>query len=60
LKDNAKKAFIQELNTKLESVIHHPKLNCDISYKRLIRLELYKLQKHFTEGVAYEGFIAKW
>jgi len=60
LKDNAKKAFIQEMNSKLESVIKHPKLNCNVSYKRLIRLELYKLQKHITEGVAYEGYTAKW
>jgi len=60
MKDNAKKAFVQEMNTKLESVIRHPRLNCNVSYKRLIRLELYKLQKHVTEGVAFEGFTAKW
>lgn len=60
MKENARKAFIQEINAKLESVIKHPRLNCNVSYKRLIRLELYKLQKHITEGTIYEGFTAKW
>lgn len=60
LKESGRKKFLQEVNAKLESVIKHPRLNCDVSYKRLIRLELYKLQKHITEGEIYEGFIARW
>jgi len=42
LKEDARKRFIQEVNSKLDTVIKHPKLNMNVSYKRLIRLELYK------------------
>ena len=60
LKDDARKRFIQEVNNKLAAVIKHPKLNMNVSYKRLIRLELYKLQKHIMNDELYEGFVAKW
>jgi len=60
LNNEGKKKFIKELNNKLASVIKHKELNMDVSYKRLIRLELYKLQKHITEDRPFEGFVAKW
>ena len=60
LKDDARKRFIQEVNSKLEAVIKHPKLNMYVSYKRLIRLELYKLQKHILDDEIFEGFVARW
>lgn len=60
MKDEARKRFIQEVNDKLDAVIKHPKLNMNVSYKRLIRMELYKLQKHITEDEPYEGFVARW
>ncbi|NLY44319.1 MAG: type I-B CRISPR-associated endonuclease Cas1 [Clostridiaceae bacterium] len=60
LSESGRKKFIQEVNQKLESVIKHPKLNCNVSYKRLIRLELYKLQKHITGDEEYKGFVARW
>lgn len=60
LKEDARKRFIQEVNSKLDTVIKHPKLNMNVSYKRLIRLELYKLQKHIINDELYEGFVAKW
>ncbi len=60
MKDKAKKAFIEEYNNKLNSTIKHPGLNVYVSYKRLIRLELYKLQKYLVEDIPFEGFVAKW
>lgn len=60
LKEDARKRFIQEVNSKLDTVIKHPKLKMNVSYKRLIRLELYKLQKHIIGDEPYEGFIARW
>jgi CRISPR-associated protein Cas1 len=58
--ENGRKKFIQEYNSKLDTVIKHPHLNLNVSYKRLIRLELYKIQKHITENKEYEGFVAGW
>ena len=60
ISEKGKKKFIEEYNGKLDAVIKHPRLNTNVSYKRLIRLELYKIQKHITEGEKYKGFVAGW
>ena len=60
LNEDGRKKFITELNNKLESVIKYDSLNMNISYRRLIRLELYKIQKYITEGIDYKGFVARW
>lgn len=60
LNNNGRKKFISELNNKLEAVIKYDSLNMNVSYRRLIRLELYKIQKYITEGTEYKGFIARW
>ncbi|AEM74919.1 type I-B CRISPR-associated endonuclease Cas1b [Caldicellulosiruptor acetigenus] len=60
LNDQGKKLFVSEYNQKLYSTITHPKLNCQVSYKRLIRMEAYKLQKLFLENIEYKPFVARW
>lgn len=60
LKDEGRMKFIKEFNDKLETTIKHPNLSSRVSYKRLIRLEAYKLQKFITEDQTYYPFIAKW
>lgn len=60
LSESGKKKFIAEYNDKLDTTIKHPKLNNRVSYKRLIRLEIYKLQKHITDDENYSPFIAGW
>lgn len=60
LNENGRKKFIEEYNEKLNTTIKHDALGTVVSYKRLIRLELYKLQKHITADVPYEGLVARW
>lgn len=60
LKDEGRMKFIKEFNDKLEATIKHPQLPNRVSYKRLIRMEAYKLQKLITEGEEYVPFLAKW
>jgi len=60
LNQNGKKKFIEEYNEKLETVFKHQKLNASVSYKRLVRLELYKIQKHITEDEEYQPFVVRW
>jgi len=60
LKDEGRMKFIREFNDKLEVTIKHPQLPNRVSYKRLIRMEAYKLQKLITEGEQYVPFLAKW
>lgn len=60
LNDQGKKLFVSEYNQKLYATITHPKLNTQVSYKRLIRMEAYKLQKLFLENIEYKPFVARW
>lgn len=60
LNENGKKKFVKEYNDKLLKTIKYDKLKTNVTYKRLIRLQLYKLQKYIVEDEKYEGFVAKW
>lgn len=60
LKEKAMKLFVQEIEDKLATTIKHRTLGKSVSYRRLIRLELYKLQKHLMGEEEYEPFVARW
>ena len=60
LKESARKKFVQAFDERLAETIQHNKLNRKVSYRELIRLELYKLQKHFMGEGNYTPFIARW
>ncbi|MEG6615207.1 type I-B CRISPR-associated endonuclease Cas1b [Peptococcaceae bacterium 1198_IL3148] len=60
MKERAKKIFLQELDTKLKTTIKHKSIGRQVSYRRIIRLELYKLEKHLMGEVEYEPFVAQW
>lgn len=60
IKDEGKKIFIQELEEKLKTTINYKRLGKQISYRRLIRLELYKLEKHLIGEEPYEPFVSQW
>ncbi|MEG6565742.1 type I-B CRISPR-associated endonuclease Cas1b [Thermoanaerobacterium saccharolyticum] len=60
LKDKAKMAFIEEYEDKLKTTIKHRTLGNNVSYRRLIRLELYKLEKHLMGEEKYQPFVAQW
>ena len=46
LKENGKKIFVKAFEDRLLETIKHRTLNRSVSYKHLIKLECYKLQKH--------------
>lgn len=60
LKDKGKKCFVEELDSKLKTTINHREIGRQVSYRRLLRLELYKLEKHLMSEKKYEAFIARW
>lgn len=60
LNDEGRKLFINQLNEKLSSTISYKPLGRSVSYRRLIRLELYKLEKHLMEEKSYTPFISMW
>ncbi|GMG97467.1 type I-B CRISPR-associated endonuclease Cas1b [Tepidimicrobium xylanilyticum] len=60
LKENAKKRFVEEFDKRLTTTIMHGKLGRHVSYRRLIRMELYKLEKHLIGEEEYLPFVSKW
>ncbi len=60
MKEKARKCFVEELEDKLKTTIKHRSIGKPVSYRRLIRLELYKIIKHIMEEKQYSAFIANW
>jgi CRISPR-associated protein Cas1 len=60
LKEKGKRTFVEELDKKLETTINLKSLGRSVSYRRLLRLELYKLEKHLMGEQEYEPFVASW
>lgn len=60
MKDRARKCFVEALDEKLKTTINHRDIGRPVSYRRLIRLELYKVEKHLIGEKNYQAFIARW
>ena len=60
MNESAKKIFVKEFDDKLKTVINHRTLGRNVSYRRLIRLECYKLIKHLLGEKKYEAFKIWW
>ncbi|MDO8869565.1 MAG: type I-B CRISPR-associated endonuclease Cas1b [Methanobacteriaceae archaeon] len=60
LNENGRKIFLREYDTRLKKTIKHRDLNRKVSYRRLIRLEAYKLIKHLLESKEYKPFVMWW
>jgi len=52
--------FVKEYDERLKSTIHHKGLGRNVSYRRLIRLELYKIEKYLMNDEEYKPFISGW
>ena len=57
LKEKGRKKFIEAYEKRLSETIMHKKLKRKVSYKRLIRLECYKLYKHFLGDEIYTPYV---
>lgn len=60
LSKSGRKTFVKAFEEKLQTTIMHRTLNRKVSYRRLIRLECYKLVKHITNAEPYKPFKAWW
>ena len=60
LKESGKKKFLKHLEERLKQTIKHSGLKKNASYRRLIRLELYKLEKHLMDEDIYKPFVMDW
>lgn len=60
LNEKGRQIFIDKYEERLKASIDHPRLRRKVSYRELIRLEVYKVQKHLMGDEEYEPFIARW
>lgn len=60
LSKKGRKTFVKAFEDKLQTTIMHRKLERKVSYRRLIRMECYKLVKHLTDADTYKPFKAWW
>ncbi len=60
LKDSAKRKFLQVYDEKMKTTIMHKQLHRKVSYRRLLRLEAYKLVKHVIGDKKYRSFRMWW
>lgn len=60
LGESGRKTVVREYDERLKTVITHKKLDRQVTYRYLIRLECYKLAKHIIGEQAYDGFKIWW
>ncbi|HEX3036515.1 MAG TPA: type I-B CRISPR-associated endonuclease Cas1b [Thermodesulfobacteriota bacterium] len=60
MNEEGKKTFVKEFEDRLHKTIKHKKIGKPVSNRRLIRLELYKLEKHIMGEEEYKPFIWEW
>ena len=60
LNEKGRKTFIEEMDKRLATSIKHRSTGRNVSYRRLIRMELYKLEKHLMGEETYSPFVAQW
>ncbi|TCL68465.1 CRISPR-associated Cas1 family protein [Hydrogenispora ethanolica] len=60
LKEKGRKVFVEELDKRLSTTISHRAVGHPVSYRRLIRMELYKVEKHLMGEESYKPFVSQW
>ncbi len=60
LKESGRRIFVEELEKRLKAMIRHRQLGRPVSYRRLIRMELYKLEKHLMGESPYDPYLSLW
>ncbi|MBD3204197.1 type I-B CRISPR-associated endonuclease Cas1 [Candidatus Woesearchaeota archaeon] len=60
LNEYGKKIVIKEFDERLRRTKQHPGLKRKVSYRRLMRVEAYKLVKHLLGEKEYDGFKIWW
>lgn len=60
LSEAGRRTFISELDKRMKTTINHRHLGKSVSYRRMIRLELYKIQKHILGEKEYEPYQSLW
>lgn len=60
LSNSGRQTFVEKWEERMNTTIKHRSLKRNVSYRRLLRLELYKIEKHLIGDKEYTPFIARW
>ena len=60
MNDKGRKIFVEEWENRLRTTIKHRELGREVSYRRLIRMDLYKLEKHLMAEKDFKPFVSRW
>ncbi len=60
LNEKGRELFVREMDERLKSTFEHKTLGRHVSYRQLIRLELYKIEKHLIGDEEYKPFVTGW
>ena len=60
LKESSSKKVLKYFEERMKSTVKHKSLRRKVSFRRLIRLEIYKLEKHILGIKKYKPLVAWW
>jgi len=60
LNEKGRELFVREMEERLKSTFEHKTLGRHVSYRQLIRLELYKVEKHLIGDEEYKPYVTHW
>lgn len=60
LEKKGRQIFVEEFDNRLKTTIKHKNLGRNVSYRRLVRMELYKIEKHLIGEEEYKPFVSGW
>lgn len=60
LSEEGRKLFVKNYDERLSTTVKHRRLGRKVSYRRLIRLDCYKLIKHLLGQESYKPFVSWW
>ncbi len=60
IKEEKIKLIFKKWDKQLNTIIYHKKLKRYISYRDLIKEEVYKIERHLNEIKEYKGFVIWW
>ncbi|PIS24129.1 MAG: subtype I-B CRISPR-associated endonuclease Cas1 [bacterium (Candidatus Stahlbacteria) CG08_land_8_20_14_0_20_40_26] len=60
LNEKGRELFVREFDERLKNTVKHKRLKRNVSYEGMIRLDLYKIEKHLMGEEKYTPFVTGW
>ena len=60
LNDRGREIVLRSWEERVNETIEHPQLKRNVSYRGLVRMEVYKVQKHILGDALYSPFTSRW